>query len=350
MPTIVAHTLSYPPHRRIGSELATHELLKWFAGKGWTAIARPAQLPEHPDTDKPYWPYVLDGVMVDGAPIHKLPKPDVVLHGAAHWATAQAHAYAAGALQVMWLHGGTAFASYTASQIAAAGPDLVLANSVSAASGLRTYVQGVPIDILHPPIFPGDHMVGQICTPLQGGCVTLVNTTEAKGGPLFAELAGRMPEQSFLGVRGGYGEQLAGDGNDLSQPNGNLWLFEHGHDMDDVWRKTAILVVPSTDESWSMAAQEALHRGIPVVGMAVPGLMECLGYEVDGTPGPHAMPTVRLDEGVAGWSAVLRTVLLDWEYWSQRALELASWHHNSADELAILEEYLLKTMRDREGA
>jgi hypothetical protein len=246
----------------------------------------------------------------------------------------------------MWLHGGTAFASYTASQIAAAGPDLVLANSLSAANGLRTYVQGVPIDILHPPIFPGDHMVGQACPPYRDGCVTLVNTTEAKGGPLFAELAGRMPDLKFVGVQGGYGEQLEGDGPNYAP---NLWSVRHGHDMDDIWRHTAILVVPSTDESWSMAAQEALHRGIPVVGMAVPGLMECLGYELDGTPGPFAMPTVRLDEGVAGWSAVLRTVLLDWDRWSQRALDLASWHHNSSDELAALEEYLLKTMQDREG-
>jgi hypothetical protein len=246
----------------------------------------------------------------------------------------------------MWLHGGTAFASYTAAQIAAAGPDLVLANSYSAAQGLQTYVQGVPIDILHPPIFPSDHMVGQACPPYRGGCVTLVNTTEAKGGPLFAELAGHMPGIGFIGIHGGYGEQLASGGMNYAP---NLGLIEHGHDMDDVWRKTAILVVPSTDESWSMAAQEALHRGIPVVGMAVPGLMECLGYELDGTPGSLAMPTVRLDEGVAGWSAVLRTVLLDWEYWSQRALELASWHHNSSDELAALEEYLLKTMRDPEG-
>jgi hypothetical protein len=343
MPTIVAHTLNYPPHRRIGSELATHELLKWFAGKGWTAIARPATQPVSVPMCSTY---ELDGVIVDGSPIHELPRPDVVLHGAAHWTTAQAHAYAAGALQVMWLHGGTAFASYTASQIAAAGPDLVLANSLSAANGLRTYVQGVPIDILHPPIFPGDHMVGQACPPYRDGCVTLVNTTEAKGGPLFAELAGRMPDLKFVGVQGGYGEQLEGDGPNYAP---NLWSVRHGHDMDDIWRHTAILVVPSTDESWSMAAQEALHRGIPVVGMAVPGLMECLGYELDGTPGPFAMPTVRLDEGVAGWSAVLRTVLLDWDRWSQRALDLASWHHNSSDELAALEEYLLKTMQDREG-
>ncbi len=340
MPTIVAHTLSYPPHRRIGSELATHELLKWFAAKGWTAIARPANHVMNRDA------YLLDGVIVDGSPVEFLPKPDVVLHGAAHWTTAQAHARMSRALQVMWLHGGTAFASYTASQIAAASPDLVLANSLSAANGLRTYVQGVPIDILHPPIFPGDHMVGQIRTPLQGGCVTLVNTTEAKGGPLFAELAARMPELNFIGVRGGYGEQLAGEGIEYA---GNLWLFEHGHDMDDVWRKTAILVVPSTDESWSMAAQEALHRGIPVIGMAVPGLMECLGYEPDGDPTEYAMPTVRLDEGGGGWSAVLRTVLLDWDRWSERALALASWHHNSEDELAALESWLLDAMQDREG-
>ncbi len=334
MPTIVAHTLGYPPHRRIGAEVATHELLKWFAAKGWTAIARPAQLGNDA--------YLLDDVIVDGSPIHTLPKPDVVLHGGAHWTTAQAHARSAGALQVMWLHGGTAFASYTAGQIVGAAPDLVLANSESAATGLRSYVDGVPLRTLHPPIFPGDYMVGEIRPPWQGGCVTLVNTAESKGGPLFAELAERMPGQKFLGIRGGYGDQLRKGGH-------NLEILPHGHDMDAVWRRTSILVVPSADESWSMAAQEALHRGIPVIGMAVPGLMECLGYEQDGTPTEHAMPLVRLDEGVTGWGAVIRTVLLDWDRWSTRALDLASWHHSSDDELAGLEAWLLDTMQDREG-
>lgn len=307
MPTIIAHTQQYPPYRRIGAELATHELLRYLAAAGWDAIVRPARDMRHP--------YELDGVLVTPEPVGELPIPDVVLHGAAHWHLAQAHARGMDAVQVMWAHGG--WASWLVAQIQSAAPDLALLNSDSMRRGIAPLIHHSELMVLRPPV---PAYIGPLVTRAdpRAGSITLINTAENKGGPLFRELALAMPELHFLGVRGGYGDQLDGPVPE------NLTLLEHGQwPMERVYASTSVLLVPSRDESWSMVAVEAMQRGIPVIGMAVPGLMECLGYVGD-DHGPNAMPAVSLTSEVDVWKALLTSVLANWQTWHERALRRAA--------------------------
>jgi glycosyltransferase involved in cell wall biosynthesis len=105
-------------------------------------------------------------------------------------------------------------------------------------------------------------------------CVTIVNLESNKVGRFWA-VARRLPEISFLAVRGGYGTQHV----PLLRPS-NVEVIDHvsASQMEDqVWSRTSVLLVPSARESWGMTATEALQRGIPVLAHPTPGLRESLG-------------------------------------------------------------------------
>src|SRR5690606_1734320 len=63
-----------------------------------------------------------------------------------------------------------------------------------------------PCIIVRPPVRAADYATRH------GDRITLVNLFESKGGHVFWQLAERMPDLRFLGVRGGYGEQVIRDG------------------------------------------------------------------------------------------------------------------------------------------
>lgn len=156
--------------------------------------------------------------------------------------------------------------------------------------------------VVRPPVFADDYRT----TP--GDHVTLINLYGPKGGTLFWELAERMPDRQFLGVRGAYGDQVV---RDLP----NVELLEHvpGTEMAArVYSRTRVLLMPSVYESWGRTGVEALASGIPVVAHPTPGLCESLdgaGNFVD-------------REDLDGWVAMLRT-LEDPDQWqaaSDRAL------------------------------
>jgi len=122
------------------------------------------------------------------------------------------------------------------------------------------------------------HFNGIIFHPLlsqysHGGsnCVTLVNCNGYKGGNVLVELAKLLPNIKFLGVLGGYGDQITAE-----LPN--LTYLPNGTDMAAVYAKTRILIVPSEYESYSQAALEAMQCGIPVIANPTDGLKENLAY------------------------------------------------------------------------
>lgn len=337
MPTIIAHLRQYPPHRWIGAELATHTLLKYLQSQGWDVLVR---MGERLDEVPPNSTYEYDGVLVTNSWLHLITvTPDVVLHGSTHWTTAQAHARGAGALQVQWLHGG--WESWQVVQIQGAQPDIVVFNNYGSQRATAPLISQ-PSTVLHPPVWPSDEMCGQIRTPLQGGKATLVNCGEGKGAELFYELAARMPQTEFLAVGGGHGQQIP-----VPAELTNVEFRPHGSDMAGVWRDTAVLLMPSSTESWGMVAVEAMHRGIPVIGSNIPGLSECLGWGTD--PGAHpGMPLVNLEDGPGGWAAMLRMVLASWDHWSDRALERSEWL-NPAAQLHEFEGRLRKELSVKRG-
>jgi len=131
--------------------------------------------------------------------------------------------------------------------------------------------------VVNPPVFAeqfktktGDH-------------ITLVNISVQKGGETFFELARRLPEKKFLGVKS-WGKQFI----PKEIPN-NVTLISPTNNMrDDVYSKTRILLMPSQyrgptelwewTESWGMVGVEAMSSGIPVIAHPTPGLLESLDY------------------------------------------------------------------------
>lgn len=121
--------------------------------------------------------------------------------------------------------------------------------------------------VVHPPVAVADYRA----TP--GDCITLINLTVEKGARVFYALAERMPKRKFLGVVGGYGEQVLRD--DL--PNVEIVPHTPGDRMaKDVYARTKILLAPSSYESYGRVAVEAMCSGIPVVAHRTPGLAESL--------------------------------------------------------------------------
>jgi glycosyltransferase involved in cell wall biosynthesis len=102
----------------------------------------------------------------------------------------------------------------------------------------------------------------QIVIPeaFEGDCITLINANENKGVHQFLELAKRMPDRKFLGVRPYYGN--------MTTPlplGGNIEWIPFSDDIRTILRRTRILLVPSYYESFGRVAVEAMINGIPVL-------------------------------------------------------------------------------------
>ena len=120
--------------------------------------------------------------------------------------------------------------------------------------------------VLHPPVYFNDyHTVSK-----NRKFITLINCWPRKGGNILYELAKMMPEYEFLGVKGGYGEQVI-------KPLKNLRYVENTPDIKSIYAQTRILIMPSVYESYGRTAVEAMCSGIPVIATGTPGLKESLG-------------------------------------------------------------------------
>lgn len=163
-----------------------------------------------------------------------------------------------------------------------AGPSLIVYNTHWVREAF-----GRPGIVVHPPVRPEDHAT----TP--GNAVTLVNLNQDKGAELFYELARRLPDVQFLGVRGGHGAQII-------QAAPNVTILDGTADMKrDVWSLTSVLLMPSLHESYGLAGMEAMASGIPVIAHPTTGLREALGDA-----------GVFIDRAdVDGWEAHLRLLL-----------------------------------------
>lgn len=119
--------------------------------------------------------------------------------------------------------------------------------------------------VVHPPVRADDYRT----TP--GSHVTLVSLNDLKGGPLFFDLARRLPDHAFLGVQGGWGDQLVPD----PVPD-NVTIIEQSPDMREVYAQTRVLLVPSRHETYGRVALEAAASGIPTIAHPSNGLREAM--------------------------------------------------------------------------
>jgi len=125
-----------------------------------------------------------------------------------------------------------------------------------------------PNFIMTPPV---DYRIYDLqIEPAKNEYVTLINTNENKGGKIFEQIAKAMPNKRFLGVLGSYDEQVKG-----SLPN--LKYVPNTSEINQYYRQTRILLMPSEYESWGRTATEAMCSGIPVISSEAEGLKENCG-------------------------------------------------------------------------
>ncbi len=127
------------------------------------------------------------------------------------------------------------------------------------------------------------------------GPVTLLNCNENKGGALLVELAKRMRDVQFVGVRGAYSEQLSAD-----LPN--LRYIPLQEDPVPIYQMASIILMPSKSESWGRVALEAMATGVPVIVSTAGGLRECTNGAAAGY--------CRFDD-VGCWEEQIRRILSD---------------------------------------
>lgn len=246
---IVAVTPLYPPTSRVGSWLSTHELLRYLAHRGHDVHVA-VQMGETRSYD-------LDGVHVHvGAHnIEQLvPTADVAVSHVGDRRRGHTAALAADVPSVRMVHGEATDADLDGAALVVFNSDASRAESAWAG----------PSVTCRPVVWADQHRT----TP--GDRVTLVNLSEPKGGQIFWQLAERLPDLRFLGVKGGYGTQV--------KPRArNIDIIGTQTDMREVWSRTRVLVMPSAAETWGRVGVEAMASGIPVVAHPTPGLRESLG-------------------------------------------------------------------------
>lgn len=290
---MVARLHGYPPDLNAGAEWMTHSMLRALVERGHEVrvhLSRRASM---------WGRYELAGVQVWTAGVAaRTPGAlgalaDVVISHLEGVPYAKQAGAAAGVPVVAVCHN-----THNLTFEQAAGVDLAVYNS----QWMREYAEKWYVSeehghhrpparhiVIRPPVLAADYRT----TP--GDRVTLINLNENKGGALFWQLAERMPDVAFLGVRGSYGDQVTG-----SLPNVEVLPHIPGQGMRDrVYARTRVLLAPSQYESWGRVAAEAMCSGIPVIAHPTPGLTECLG----------GAGTLVDRTDAAGWEQAIRRLL-----------------------------------------
>lgn len=169
-----------------------------------------------------------------------------------------------------------------------------------------------PNVVLHPTVDPKKY---EIETTRE--YITLINLSDGeepfydKGYRVFYHLAEKFPHLQFLGVKGAYGNQVV---RELP----NVTILEHTNNINDVYKRTKVLLVPSEIESWGRVPIEAACSAIPSLTSTAPGLEESqIGWKRI----PH--------DDYAGWEASLIELLDSYDKASYLAKEKARTLHLS---------------------
>lgn len=286
---IAAHLHFAAPWRMAGSETMLHTMMKALTEAGHETLVVTSDMPEAPDS------WVHDGVQgksrrgIAAATAQvQAWRPDVVVTHHQNTSAGIQAARRIGAKSVFVQHNTFGMNA----QFLAARPDLTVFNTEWMARQWQHKAQAWMV--IHPPIWAAEHAT----TP--GDMVTLINLNRHKGVDVWSRLARHFPNQKFLGVHGGHGEQIT-----WGHPD-NCEIIGQTTDMRrDVWSRTRVLLVPSAYESYGMVSVEALASGIPVIAAPTPGLQEALGHA--GIFAPR--------DAVATWVVRLRELLDSPERW-----------------------------------
>lgn len=249
--SVLAATPLYPPDSRVGAWLATHRFLVHLAHKGMHVSV--VSLGARGD-------YVLDEIPVEAgcpgrtAPARRAAEADVIISHAGDGGVGLTLATDYDKPSVRMVHG------HGYGEIGDADLAVFNSHSLHAASGWT----GNAI-VCHPPTFAADHHVDTT-----GDAITIINCSQDKGIKTAWRIAEQMPDLEFLGVKGGYGQQITPRAK-------NFTTTPTTKDMRSVWSRTRVLLAPSNFETWGMVGVEAMASGIPVIAHPTPGLRESLG-------------------------------------------------------------------------
>lgn len=274
---ICAYVTHAWPKQRGGSEVAMHAILRWLAGRGHQvrAIVKSSRgLPtdgvdyaRRSAADRRQWIQEADviftqqGATLDAITLcEEFRKPLIVY----------AHNYL--------------FAEYQT----ALHPDrhFMVWNTHFAAERNERWSQASTI--VRPAVWPAE-WAGK-----PGEHITQINLSKLKGGELFYKLVAELQGHSFLGVNGGWDNQLDRLGREWPHPNSytklaavapaNLQIMQTQQDARRIYQQTRVLLVPTgnfgralTGESYGLVAVEAMCSGIPVIATNSPGMAEALG-------------------------------------------------------------------------
>ena len=154
--------------------------------------------------------------------------------------------------------------------------------------------------VVYPPVSWKDYRTPDSAKRIY---VTLINLNKNKGGDILIQIAKRMPDVQFLGVGGGYDNQI----RDYSVSN--IHYIPNTPTIKDVYSMTKILLVPSQEESWGRVAVEAMSSGIPVISNPTPGLREACGEA-----------GIYIDrENIAEWVQMINQLLEQPNFYKQKA-------------------------------
>jgi glycosyltransferase involved in cell wall biosynthesis len=267
MPSILAYVHAYVPTHNAGAETTLHDILKNLVSNGWEAnvVLKPEKvnfntMQANGDTS----PYVVDGVNVIPSVdkktlLHYLPKADVTI---SHLECSERTHLLSNNYKIPTIHLVHNTHPMTVNWMQNADALIINTEWIYNEEAFKSF--NGPKMVLNPPVDPGEYET------TRGKSVTLANLWENKGAAVFYELARRFPDTPFLGVKGGYGEQVI---KDLP----NVTIMEHTPDMKEVFSQTKIVLMPSKYESFGRVGVEALASGIPTIATPTSGLQESLG-------------------------------------------------------------------------
>jgi hypothetical protein len=306
---------NYPPAVLGGAEFATHRLTLWLQQQGWTAQVYiiPGGLKSPTD-----YPAEFEGVPIQYCHnLYSLQFPPGAIVCSQLWAAKAARTVAEmrGTPYIEFVH-------YVDATVLSPWPWTTRRNfrmvynsedTRRRALELAGWMRDVPTSVLPPTVWPVSAAPSAAPSLEERPWIVLVNTSEDKGAKQFAAMAAHSANEgsgrTYVGVRGAHGAQYAcGDAVQILEPT---------LDMETVWSKARILVVPSTFETWSMVATEAMAHGIPVVAADhIPALRENCGpdaavYVPRDATDAWLDAFARIEADYATWSAAARARVVD---------------------------------------
>lgn len=267
MPTITAYVHAYVPTHNAGAETTMHDILKHLVSKGWDAhvVLKPEKVNFNTGKSVEELPeYWIDGVHVIPSVdkrtlLHYVPRSDLTI---SHLECSQRTHILSKSYNIPSIHLVHNTHPLTVRWMASSDALIINTNWIANEPEFKSWDK--PKMILNPPVNPEEYKT------THGKAVTLVNLWEDKGSKVFYELARRMPKVQFIGLKGGYGEQVI---EDLP----NVTIMDHTSDIKSVYGQTKVLLMPSKYESFGRVGVEAMASGIPVLAEPTPGLKESLG-------------------------------------------------------------------------